>query len=279
MKDAIRAAAEEKLLIAAHRGTAGGNIPCNSSAAFEAALVQGADILEIDITKSLDDELFVFHPGMEPFHLGSEINITKMTADEVRGLRYVNGDGVETTCGISTLDEVLETFGRRVFINLDKFFDNPKEITDCVRRHNLQDRVVVKFYPVEECFDLLEQMAPDIPCMPFLWNEDDYTDELLERDIRLIGSEVHFSDDDSEIASREYVKKMHGKDLIVWANAIVFNYKTVENAGHSDDISVTGNPDNGWGWLAGRGFDIIQTDWVLPMRTYLNEKGLLYRKK
>lgn len=121
MKDAIRAAAEEKLLIAAHRGTAGGNIPCNSSAAFEAALVQGADILEIDITKSLDDELFVFHPGMEPFHLGSEINITKMTADEVRGLRYVNGDGVETTCGISTLDEVLETFGRRVFINLDKF--------------------------------------------------------------------------------------------------------------------------------------------------------------
>ncbi|HOO25943.1 MAG TPA: hypothetical protein PKW24_04980 [Clostridiales bacterium] len=38
---------------------------------------------------------------------------------------------------------------------------------------------------------------------------------------------------------------------------------------------MAGNPDAGWGQLARRGFNIIQTDWVLPMRMYLIEKGYL----
>ena len=31
-----------------------------------------------------------------------------------------------------------------------------------------------------------------------------------------------------------------------------------------------GDPDNGWGWIADKGFDIIQTDWSLPLRQYLD---------
>ena len=33
------------------------------------------------------------------------------------------------------------------------------------------------------------------------------------------------------------------------------------------------DPAKGWGWLADRGFDIIQTDWALPLRMYLDETG------
>ncbi len=275
MKNEIQAAAKSRLLITAHRGVAGGNIPCNSMASYEAALVQGADILEIDITKSRDGELFVFHPGMEPIHLRSDKMINNITAAEVRELRYCNGDGTKTTQNVSTLDEIFEHFGKRCFINLDKFWDNISEITECVRRHNMQDRVIAKSFPADECIDLLEQVAPDIPYLPFVWNEDDCTEDLLKRNIRFIGTEVHFDRDDSPVAGEEYIESMHKKNLIIWANAIVFNYKTVESAGHTDDISVTGNPDDGWGWLAGRGFDIIQTDWVLPMRMYLKENGFL----
>ncbi|MPN43464.1 hypothetical protein SDC9_191024 [bioreactor metagenome] len=70
---------------------------------------------------------------------------------------------------------------------------------------------------------------------------------------------------------------MHRRGLIVWANAIVFNYRTVESAGHTDDVSVTGNPAAGWGWLVERGFDIIQTDWVGPMADWLDKNALLTR--
>jgi len=275
MKNEILEAARNRLLIAAHRGSAGGNIPCNSMASYETALFHGADILEIDITKSKDGELFVFHPGLEHIHLRSERLIGDMTAAEVRELRYCNGDGTKTTQGVSTLDEIFECFGRRCFINLDKFWDNIAEITACVRRHHMQDRVIAKSFPADECVDLLEKFAPDIPYLPFVWNEDDCTEELLQRNIRYIGTEVHFDRDDSPVASDEYLDSMHKKDLIIWANAIVYNYKTVESAGHTDDISVTGDPGNGWGWLAKKDFNILQTDWVLPMRMYLKENGFL----
>ena len=42
---------EKGVLVAAHRGTSAGNIPPNSIAAFDIALKEGADILEITISR------------------------------------------------------------------------------------------------------------------------------------------------------------------------------------------------------------------------------------
>lgn len=64
--DLIQEKENENILIAAHRGVSGGNIPCNTLAAFDVALRQGADIIECDIAKSTDGKVFVFHPGTEP---------------------------------------------------------------------------------------------------------------------------------------------------------------------------------------------------------------------
>ena len=69
--------AREKILVVAHRGTAGGNIPCNTMAAYEIALKQGADMIEADVSCSKDGKLFLFHPGMEREHLGKIINLKK----------------------------------------------------------------------------------------------------------------------------------------------------------------------------------------------------------
>ena len=48
-----------RTLITAHRGVTGGNIPGNTLAAFDAALLQGADMIELDVSNSIDGELFV----------------------------------------------------------------------------------------------------------------------------------------------------------------------------------------------------------------------------
>ena len=61
----LRADARERLLLVAHRGVWAGNIPCNTIAAYEAALRQGADMIEIDVDYTADGKLIVFHPGME----------------------------------------------------------------------------------------------------------------------------------------------------------------------------------------------------------------------
>ena len=53
------------VLVAAHRGSAGANIPCNTIPAFDIAMKYGARILEMDICRSTDGKLFVFHTGKE----------------------------------------------------------------------------------------------------------------------------------------------------------------------------------------------------------------------
>ena len=117
----LKKLAAKKLILVAHRGVWGGNIPCNTVAAYETALRQGADMIEIDVDRSLDGRLFVFHPAMEPAHLNQNLSIRDMTAAEIKKLRYVNIDNVDTQFGIEELDTVLDRFKDRCYINIDKF--------------------------------------------------------------------------------------------------------------------------------------------------------------
>ena len=57
----------------------------------------------------------------------------------------------------------------------------------------------------------------------------------------------------------------------------MFNYKRRLADNHTDDEGMFGDPDVGWGWYVDNGFDVIQTDWVLPLRLYLQESGRYYR--
>lgn len=277
MENQIKEKAKQHILIAAHRGTAGGNLPCNTLAAYEAALRQGADIVELDVSKSADGELFVFHPGMEPYHLRSPRYIKDMTAAEVEQLHFVNQDGVETIHKISRLNDALEFLKGRCVVNIDKFWTCMPEITQAVRQHGMQDQVIVKTAAEEKWFDMVEQIAPDFPYMPIVSESDRCCEMLLKRPIRYIGAEVLFSSPESPTAQPEYREQMHRNGLVLWGNAIVYYYKAILSAGHSDDESLYGDPNKGWGWLADSGFDIIQTDWVLAMRQYLECTKRYYR--
>lgn len=264
--------AREKLIIAAHRGVAGGNIPCNTMESYEAALLQGADMLEIDIARSSDGVLYTFHPGMEPVHLYSSRSIFNMESREVDMLPLVNQDRTPTQYHVPRLRDVLDRFKGRCYINVDKFWMWPDEIAKEIRDRGMQDQVLVKTDAKREIFDVIEDVAYDMPYMTIAHERDDVTEELARRKMRYVGVEALFTSDDAEICSREYIARMHDKGLLVWANAIIYYYKAVLSAGHTDDISVTGNPDDGWGWLADRGFDIIQTDWPLACINYLNSR-------
>ena len=267
----LREEALEKMMIAAHRGIAGGNIPCNTIAAFDAALYQGADMIELDVAGSADGGLFVFHPGMEPAHLRTGRYIRDMTSDEVRRMRFVNQDGTPTEMPVNTLDEVFEHLKGRCYINVDKYWDNIGPITEAIRRHGIADQVLVKSWPSDDVVRLMEEVAPDINFMILQRDRDEWSDYLKTRPINFVGVEALFAEEWSEFASREYVERMNEKGLLVWVNSIVYNYKDVLTAGHNDDISIVGRPGEGWGWLMERGYNIIQTDWPLSLKLYAEE--------
>ena len=275
----LACAAKEKIIVVAHRGECGGNIPCNTLVSYETALKQGADMLEIDVEMSRDGKLYIFHPGMEAAHLFHAERIKNMTSEEISHLRYVNYDRTPTQFRVNTFDEFLCRFKDRCYINVDKFWGHPKEIYEAIKAHGMIDQVLVKSAPSEKVHAVLREVCPELPYMPIVRDTHPLHESLMASGINYVGAEVLFESEDAEVASDAFLDRMHADGKLVWANAIIYNYKEQLSAGHSDDSALTDNPEIGWGWLARHGFDMIQTDWTGMMVAYLKENGLLYRKK
>lgn len=275
MKFDLRERAAEHRLIVSHRGVSGGNIPCNTLTSYEIALLQGADMLETDLSTTADGQLVILHPKMEQRHLGApaDCDITKMTFDEVQTLRYVNYDRTRTQFGLVPFDDFLETFRGRCFINVDKFWGNPEAIYRAIKRHGMLDQVLVKSAVSEEILRVLEELAPELAFMPIVSEEHPMHEELLRRKLNYVGVEVLFRKEDSPLASPAFMERMHRDRTLVWVNSIIYDVRHQLSGGHSDDTAFTESMDYGWGWLADRDFDLIQTDWPGMMIEYLKRTG------
>lgn len=269
----LKEMAKNRVLVSAHRGFCTGNIPCNTIPAYTAALAEGADIIELDISRSKDGTLYVFHPGTEPRYLKSEKLIADMTDAEVNAHPLLNADGSTTQYHVPLFDDVLEFLKGKCVINIDKFPFCPEDIVKTVRRHGMVDQALVKTNQDEKFYRMMEELAPDFAYMTFAVNQDRDSELLIKRKLNYLGTEALFQTEESEFATAAYHEKMHRLGLLTWSNAIVFRYTTVHSAGHTDDISIAGDPDNGWGYLAKLGYNMIQTDWVGPCIRYLQEKG------
>lgn len=269
--------AKENIIVVAHRGVAGGNIPCNTLAAYEIALKQGADMIEVDVSRSVDGELFIFHPSMEHAHLNKFLLLPTLPFNVIKKLHYVNNDNTPTQFGISSLDDFLEQFKNRCFINIDKFWNNPEKIYQTIKRHSMTEQVLVKSKVNKKVINVLEELCPELPFMPIVHNTHPLHNELMSKNINYIGVECVFANENAPIAQDEFIQKIHQDDKLVWFNSIIYNYKDQLAGGHSDDISLTVSEDDGWGWLADKGADFIQTDWPMMLIDYLKKTGRYFK--
>ncbi len=273
----LREKAKENIIVVAHRGVAGGNIPCNTLAAYEIALKQGADMIEVDVSVSADGKLFLFHPMMELAHLNKPLLLRVLPFSLIKKLRYVNFDNTPTQFGISSFDDFLEQFKGRCYINIDKFWSNPEKIYSEIKRHGMESQMLVKSKPSEKVFDFMESLAPELPFMPIVNESCSCHEELMKRNINYIGIETCFKTDSAPVAQSEFMEKIHADGKLLWANAIIFNHKNQLAGGHSDDTSLTVSEDDGWGYLADKGYDLIQTDWPGMLVDYLKKSGKYYK--
>ena len=263
----------ERVFLCAHRGLSSANVPCNTLTAFKAAVMAGADMVELDVSKSADGKYYVFHPGMEHAHLCRKKLIALMKTKNVEKLRFVNQDNAPTDYKINTLEEVFGYLKDKCYINVDKFWTDIPGITECIRKCGIEKQVIVKTGRDRKYIEQVLKFAPDLMFMPIVRHNDDITDILVEKGINCIGAEVLFDSENDPVASDEYINNMHNKGRIVFANAIIYNKKDVLSAGHSDDNSISISPEYGWGWLADKGFDVIQTDWCSLAKNYLDNKS------
>jgi len=269
--------AKENIIVVAHRGAAGGNIPCNTLASYEIALKQGADMIEVDVSCSKDGKLFLFHPGMEKEHLKIRGSLKRKNFSDIQKLRYVNPDDTPTQFGIAAFDDFLEQFKGRCYINIDKFWDNPEKIYEAINRHSMSDQMLVKSKANKKVFTVLEELCPSLPFMPIVKETHPEHESLMKKNINYVGVETVFASEDAEVASDSFIERMHRDNKLVWVNSIIYNYKEQLAGGHSDDTALTVSEDYGWGWIADKGADFIQTDWTMMLIDYLKKSQKYYR--
>ena len=94
------ARSQRRPLVIAHRG-ASGYLPENTLPAYERAVAQNADMIEIDLHRTCDGAIVVAHDA-DLTGLGGRGEIADVTLSEVRTLDAGGGECVPT------LDEVLE---------------------------------------------------------------------------------------------------------------------------------------------------------------------------
>lgn len=259
-------------LICAHRGTASGNIPCNTPAAFRAALMQGADMIELDVAISADGKYYVFHPGMEKAYLKIRSFIRTLPSKKIEKLRFYNPDDTKTQFGVYTLAEAFDFLRDKCYINVDKFWTDVAGISRVIRESGVEKQVVVKTGTSAAELGKVKQYAADFMFMPIVRGRDSVTDKLSAEGVNCIGAEVLFETTDEPCCSSAYIAEMHNKGKILFVNAEVYDHKAVISAGLTDDTSIVEGPEHGWGKLADMGFDVIQTDWTGLVKSYLRTR-------
>ena len=135
-------------ILFAHRG-ASAHAPENTLAAFELALRQGADAIELDAKLSKDKHVVVFHDQTVDRTTDGSGPVKSLTLAELRtldaGSHYDIAFQGEL---IPTLEEVFRAVGQLTFINIeltnyDSIMDElPEKVAGLVRKHKISRRVL-----------------------------------------------------------------------------------------------------------------------------------------
>jgi glycerophosphoryl diester phosphodiesterase len=157
-----------RTLIFGHRG-ASAYAPMNTLPAFELAVVQNADGVELDVHLSKDKQLIVLHDFTVDHTTNAKGFARDMTLAELKALdagswKSDQYAGVQ----IPTLDEVFEAVGQKLYINVEIKSETEETdgveqaVADCLQRNNMQERVIVSsFNPL--ALKRFREIMPDVP--------------------------------------------------------------------------------------------------------------------
>lgn len=159
-----------KPLVIAHRGSSG-DAPENTMQAFELALRQKADGLELDVFLTRDKKIVVTHDDHCRRLAGCDRWVRQSTLTELRELDYGQGEK------IPTLEDVFDLCEKHMqIINVEikstgTFTDGIEAaLIDLVKRRGIADKVIVSSFNFLHLLRL-KKIAPEIKRGYLVWQE------------------------------------------------------------------------------------------------------------
>lgn len=241
---------EAGLMIAAHRG-AHSRAPENSLAAIEAAIVEGADIVEIDIAVTRDGTPVLMHDRTVDRTTTGKGRIEDKTASEVAALRLKGRDGGPSDEAPPTLARALALACGRILVDLDLKSERLSPIVEVVNASGMRatslyfDRdpaVLAGVRGLDPAARVMVRLTTDMPLAELLASVG--TAQVVHADPESLSPGAH-----AEIARL---------GLRVWLNSL----------GDADERLLAGDPA-GIKKLLGQGASILQTDAVPELAAFL----------
>jgi glycerophosphoryl diester phosphodiesterase len=128
------------VLIIAHRGASKETCE-NTLRAFELAIDAGAEMIELDVHKTVDNHIVIIHDRFTGRVSKVNIDIHHSTLEQVREVPLRGG------LQIPTLEEFLPSFNKNVYLNIElKQSGLESEVYTLIDKYNLRDKCVISSF-------------------------------------------------------------------------------------------------------------------------------------
>ncbi len=247
--------------------------PENSLAALENAIRYGVDIVETDVRRTKDGHLVILHDPHVARVTNGQGYVSDMTLEEIKRLNLRDALGQTTTEKIPTLEEYMLSAKGRVRLYLDKAGQDGgalfPQILELVKKcGTLEETVFVLDWPYEKARAVFGDDLEKVLYCPVIEdkiaNLDAYVDEWLAN-FKPFAFQFRFASTDTRTFA------LLPKVLASGSRAFVAATWHNHTAGHDDRASLTGSPDDGWGWLVANGFTILETNFPREMKSWLKD--------
>ncbi|HXS58953.1 MAG TPA: glycerophosphodiester phosphodiesterase family protein [Hanamia sp.] len=240
---------KHKLVVIAHRGSHL-KFPENTLAAYEDAIKQGADYVEIDLRTTKDGHLVIMHDESTTRMTGKKALIKDLNYSEISNLKIKPTDKEDTaTYRIPDFKSVLNLCRGRINIYLDFKDADVEKAYRLIKEAGMQNNVVV-YLNKEEQYGQWKKVAPHVPLMASLpenMNISQLNNLLDKKPLDIVDNAYN----------DEITTLMHKRKIAVWL-----------------DVQSKDEGPEKWEQALKQGVDGLQTDHPEKLIKYLKNKGI-----
>ena len=249
---AVLPESKHTFIVIAHRGDHV-EVPENTIAAYENAIKNNVDYVEIDLRTTIDSVLVIMHDATVDRMTNGKGKISDFTYSELKKLKVIDKrkDSINIY-SVPSFEEVLKTCRNRIHIYLDFKDASVQQSYDMIKKYGMEKQVIVYINSASQ-FKEWRSLVPSMPVMLSLpdsiKNENQLKTFLAKYPLELLDG--YYSDYTAEI-----VKTATGAGKTVWP-----------------DIQSL-DEDHNWDKALELGFKGLQTDHTKALIEYLKKKGL-----
>lgn len=238
-----------QLVVIAHRGSHI-NVPENTLAAYENAIKEGADYVEIDLRTTKDGHLVIMHNQSVTKMTGKEAFVKDLSYSEINDLKIKPVSEKDTTTyRVPDFASVLNVCKGRINIYLDFKDADVEKAYKLIKEAGMQNNIVV-YLNKEEQYGQWKKFAPHVPLMASL------PEKMNDVQLNNFLDKVHLDVVDNA-DTEDRVRLMHKRKIAVWL-----------------DVQSKDEGPEKWEQALKEGIDGLQTDHPAKLVKYLEERRI-----